>query len=287
MAIQKINSQQVRFNDPSGVVFIPYHEGVLMNTGYDVHDIVGDTFALSQDDAERNEIPWEFGDDPLDQNITLGAKTVTMQCLDFQDEIMKNLFGWNTDIDGFSIAPAQYKELNCLIILQFADKGKNVVMPNVKMDSKTVFENLRSDIARGELGGSLLSIGVIPSGETDEQQTSLMFVSNGKSFSIGDATVSIANNGDVSISGGSGATLLATKTFAYNGAADTYTVSSYTGTITVEENAGWLQTAVSGGTITITPQSNYSSESRSANIDVFDDDEPIGYIKVVQDGQSS
>lgn len=284
MGIQKINTSQVRFNDPTGVIFIPYEDGVLSNTGYDVHDIVGDTFSLSQEDAERNEIPWEFGDDPLDQNITLGAKTVTMECIDFQNEIMKNLFGWDTDITGFAIAPAKYKDLNCCILLQFADKGKTVVMPNVKMDSKTAFESLRSDIARGNLGGSLLAIGVTP-GEAEEVQTSLFFVDNGQSFSIGDATVSIASDGDVTIAGGGGSTTLTTLTFEYNGSAQAYTATAATGTVTASESAGWLQVAVNAKVVTITPTTNYGTSARSTSVEVFDDGVSMGVIKVIQNGQ--
>ena len=96
MAVTKINSNQVRFQDPTGVIFIPWNGtgGVIGTDGYDIHDIVGDTFSLTQDDADRTEIPWEFGDDPLDENISLGNRNLTMQCLDFQNDIMTNLFGW-------------------------------------------------------------------------------------------------------------------------------------------------------------------------------------------------
>ena len=64
MAITKINTNQVRFNDPTGIIFIPWENGAIGSDGYDVHDIVGDTFSLTQDDPDRTEIPWEFGDDP-------------------------------------------------------------------------------------------------------------------------------------------------------------------------------------------------------------------------------
>ena len=287
MAITKVNTSQLRFNDPSGVIFIPYVNDVLSNDGYDIHDIVGDTFNLSQDDADKTEIPWEFGDTPLDENVTLGTRNVTMECLDFQNAIMKNLFGWNTDVNGFSVAPAQYQDLYCCIILQFNDKHKNVIMPYVKMESKTVFENLHSDIARGTLGGTLLTKGITPSGETDEMQTALMFVDDNSAFDIGDATVSISSAGVVSISGGAGSDVLTTMNFTYNDSAKTYTASDATGTVTVEESAGWLSTSVASKTITITPQTNYSTVSRSANITVYDGDTVMGIIKVVQAGQAS
>ena len=200
MAVTKINSGQVRFYDPTSVIFIPWSDGAIGTDGYDIHDIVGDTFSLTQDDADRTEIPWEFGDDPLDENISLGNRNLTMQCLDYQNDIMTSIFGWTEDTDdSFVYAPSQYSELTCTIILNF--EGKSIVMPKVKMDSKTVFENLRTDIARGELGGVLYATPVKFGTGTSLEETGLFFVKHptstgSKSFTIG------ATQSGSSISGG-------------------------------------------------------------------------------------
>lgn len=187
-----------RFQDPTGIIFIPWTSASVLGTnGYDIHDIVGDTVSLTQDDADRTEIPHEFSDDPLDENVSLGNKNLTMQCLDFQNIIMKNLFGYNTDTPGFAAAPAQYKDLYCCVILQF--EGKSVVMPRVKMDSKTTLENMRTDIARGELSGVLYTTDV-KLGSTYTTETGLFFMDDGKNFTIGDTTVSISDDGDVTVS---------------------------------------------------------------------------------------
>ena len=212
MAITKINTNQVRFTDPIGIIFIPWANGVIGTDGYDVHDIVGDTFSLTQDDADRTEIPWEFGDDPLDENISLGNRNLTMQCLDFQNDIMTNLFGWEKDTVGdFVWAPSQYKDIYCTIILQF--EGKSVVMPKVKMDSKTALENLRTDIARGELSGVLYSTDIQFGSATELKESGLFFVKDGKNFVIGASdnggtisggvVVSISATGAVSIAANS------------------------------------------------------------------------------------
>jgi hypothetical protein len=203
MALTKINSGQVRFQDPTSVVFIPWSEGAPGTDGYDIHDIVGDTFSLTQDDADRTEIPWEFGDDPLDENISLGNRNLTMQCLDYQDDIMKTLFGWDTETDGFSVAPSQYSELFCTIVLRFSGIGKNIVMPKVKMDSKTAFENLRTDIARGELGGVLYATPVKLGAATSLTETGIFFAEDGKAFTVG------ATQSGSTISGGTIVTLTA------------------------------------------------------------------------------
>lgn len=203
MSLTKINSGQVRFQDPTSVVFIPWSEGAPGTDGYDIHDIVGDTFSLTQDDADRTEIPWEFGDDPLDENISLGNRNLTMQCLDYQDDIMATLFGWDTETDGFSVAPSQYSELFCTIVLRFSGIGKNIVMPKVKMDSKTAFENLRTDIARGALGGVLYSTPVKLGTASSLTETGIFFAEDGKAFTVG------ATQSGSTISGGTVVTLTA------------------------------------------------------------------------------
>ena len=203
MGLTKINSGQVRFQDPTSVVFIPWSENAPGTDGYDIHDIVGNTFSLTQDDADRTEIPWEFGDDPLDENITLGNRNLTMQCLDYQDDIMATLFGWDNDNDGFSVAPSQYSELFCTIVLRFGGIGKNIVMPKVKMDSKTAFENLRTDIARGELGGVLYATPVKLGTATSLTETGIFFAEDGKAFTVG------ATQSGSTISGGTVVTLTA------------------------------------------------------------------------------
>lgn len=285
MAITKIDTNQLRLSKPTGIVFFPYvRNGVLRGDGFDIHDIVGDTYSGTQDDPDETEIPHEFSDSPLDLSVTLGTETITMQCLDFQDDILKELYGWDTSVTGFAVAPAQYKDLNCLVILQFGTQGVNVVMPNVKMNSKSLLENLRSDIARGELGGTLLSASVILDDESTPIDTPKMFMKNGHSITIGNAVITIAADGTLSISGGENTPVLTTINIAYNGGAQSYTVTGATGTVTAIENAGWLTTSVSGSAITITPQNNNSPQSRSAIVTVYDDDEVLGTIKVVQAG---
>ena len=197
----KLNQNQIHYQDPIGVIFIPWSNGSMGSNGYDVNDIVGDTFSLTQDDATHNTVPHEFSDNPLDDNTTLGEQTVTMQCLDFQNDIMKNMFGCDTDTNGFVVFPKSYIDLYCTIILLFSNKA--LVLTKVKMDSKTVFENLRSDIARGELSGTLYDTPIKYSSGSVDGETAKFFMQYGKDFTISGVTVSIFANGDVDITGSS------------------------------------------------------------------------------------
>lgn len=158
-SLKHLNTGQRRFQDAKGMYVTPYDDGGLLGeTTYDIHDIVGDTLSITQDDAERTEIPWEFGDDNLDENIKAGKKNFSCQCLDFQNDIMLNLFGC-TEVNGAIAFPSEYKDLYVMIRIEFDDV--DLVLPYVKMDTKATLENMRTDIARGELAGTIMSKEVV------------------------------------------------------------------------------------------------------------------------------
>lgn len=206
----KIKNVEARYSDPTGVIFVPWTDGDTIGTiGYDVFSIVGDTFSVTQDDPDTTEIPHEFSDTPLDENTSMGTATLTMQCLDFDDDLLVQLFGCTKttigtgdkakDVISF---PAEYKDLYCLVQLEFADKV--VVFPKVKMNSKAVFENLRSDIARGELSGTLYNTDV-KLGETIVD-TPRLHVPAGVSYTVGGTVSGSTMTGGTTITVKSGST---------------------------------------------------------------------------------
>jgi len=206
----KIKNVEARYSDPTGVIFVPWTDGdTIGTTGYDVFSIVGDTFSVTQDDPDTTEIPHEFSDTPLDENTSMGTATLTMQCLDFDDDLLVQLFGCTKttigtgdkakDVISF---PAEYKDLYCLIQLEFADKV--VVFPKVKMNSKAVFENLRSDIARGELSGTLYNTDV-KLGESIVD-TPRLHVPAGVSYTVGGTVSGSTMTGGTTITVKSGST---------------------------------------------------------------------------------
>jgi len=206
----KIKNVEARYSDPTGVIFVPWTDGDTIGTiGYDVFSIVGDTFSVTQDDPDTTEIPHEFSDNPLDENTSLGKATLTMQCLDFDDDLLVKLFGCtkttigtgNTAKDVISF-PAGYKDLYCLVQLEFADKV--VVFPKVKMNSKAVFENLRSDIARGELSGTLYNTDV-KLGESIVD-TPRLHVPAGATYTVGGTVSGSTMTGGTTITVKSGST---------------------------------------------------------------------------------
>lgn len=206
----KIKNVEARYSDPTGVIFVPWTDGdTIGTTGYDVFSIVGDTFSVTQDDPDTTEIPHEFSDTPLDENTSMGTATLTMQCLDFDDDLLVQLFGCtkttigtgDTAKDVISF-PAEYKDLYCLVQLEFADKV--VVFPKVKMNSKAVFENLRSDIARGELTGTLYNTDVKLGDSIVD--TPRLHVPAGVSYTVGGTVSGSTMTGGTTITVKSGST---------------------------------------------------------------------------------
>ena len=206
----QIKNVEARYSDPTGIIFVPWTDGDHIGTdGYDVFSIVGDTFSVTQDDPDTTEIPHEFSDNPLDENTTLGTATLTMQCLDFDDDLLVELFGCTKTNVGTEQAPkyvvsfpSEYRDLYCLVQLEFADKV--VVFPKVKMNSKAVFENLRSDIARGELTGTLYNTDV-KLGDTIVD-TPRLHVPAGVSYTVGGTVSGSTMTGGTTITVKSGST---------------------------------------------------------------------------------
>lgn len=206
----KIKNVEARYSDPTGVIFVPWEDGdTIGTTGYDVFSIVGDTFSVTQDDPDTTEIPHEFSDTPLDENTTMGTATLTMQCLDFDDDLLVELFGCTKTTIGTGTSakdvisfPAEYKDLYCLVQLEFADKV--VVFPKVKMNSKAVFENLRSDIARGELSGTLYNTDVKLGDAIVD--TPRLHVPAGVAYTVGGAVSGTTMTGGTTITVKSGTT---------------------------------------------------------------------------------
>ena len=121
---------------------------------YDITNIVGDTTSVEQDDPEVNEIASEFTDAPLYENTTLGNTTFTCECIDMQNEVLKGLFGWETDTEGNVYAPAAYKPLYCKVELAFNTTDDIIVLPKVKMNSKATLASMRTDVSRGTISGT-------------------------------------------------------------------------------------------------------------------------------------
>lgn len=155
MAATIIDSGRRVFTNLKSILFTPYtDESTIGETTYDLVNIVGDTTSVEQADNDVQTIEHEFSSSPLYESVTFGDKTFTCECIDFQNDVLKNLFGWVTEEGGDAFAPLDYKDLYCKVEMQFNSTKDIVVLPKLKMNSKAVLSSLKTDASRGTISGT-------------------------------------------------------------------------------------------------------------------------------------
>lgn len=103
----------INLSNAIGMLLIPYtdNNGVLTpgDDIYDITEVVADTVSITPDDNEVNTTDAEFRDTPLFENVTLGKVQFAATCTDFQNDMMKAIFGWteyteykSVDVTGFA-----------------------------------------------------------------------------------------------------------------------------------------------------------------------------------------
>ena len=155
MAATVIDAGRRVFTNLKSIIFTPWtSESALGSTSYDLVNIVGDTTSVEQADNDVQTIEHEFSSSPLYEAVTYGDKTFTCECIDFQNEVLKNLFGWDVQEGGDAFAPLDYKDLFCKVEMHFNSTEDIVVLPKLKMNSKAVLSSLKTDASRGTISGT-------------------------------------------------------------------------------------------------------------------------------------
>ena len=168
MADQVIDTGKRVFTGLKALKFTPWtNDATLGTTTYDLVNIVGDSTTVEQADNDVTTIEHEFRAEPLYESTKLGSKTVTTECIDFQNDVLKNMFGWDTTEAGDAFAPIAYKDLYCKIVMEFNSTEDIVVLPKVKMNSKAVLSSMKTDVSRGTINGTCYSA-YVKAGETEK-----------------------------------------------------------------------------------------------------------------------
>lgn len=179
MAATVIDAGRRVFSNLKYIYFTPWDgESKPGTTTYDLVNIVGDTTSLEQADNEINALEHEFSNEPLYENITLGEKTFTTECIDFQDTVLKELFGWETDESGNAYAPISYKDLYCQVELGFNSTDDVIVLPKVKLNSRAVIASMKTDASRGNITGTCYSAYV------NGNETDMAVVKDGAEYTV-------------------------------------------------------------------------------------------------------
>lgn len=157
MATSVIDAGRRVFANLKYLYFTPWtDESNVGKTTYDLVNIVGDTTSSEQDENEVNELPHEFSGAPLYENVNLGKKNFTTECIDFQNDVLKELFGWTIDGNN-AYAPTAYKDLYCQIEIGFNSTNDVIVLPKVKLNSRAVIASMKTDAARANITGTCYS----------------------------------------------------------------------------------------------------------------------------------
>lgn len=173
------------FSNLKYIYFTPWtDESTIGETTYDLVNIVGDTTSSEQDENEVNELAHEFSNEPLYENINLGKKNFTTECIDFQNDVLKNLFGWKTDEEGNSFAPLTYKDLYCKVEMGFNSTDDIIVLPKVKLNSRAVIASMKTDAARGNITGTCYSAYVTAGTMNDETDMAVISAANAGSYTV-------------------------------------------------------------------------------------------------------
>ena len=192
MAKTVLDSERRVFTNLKAILFTPWtSESAVGETTYDLVNIVGDTTSVEQADNNVNEIEHEFSSEPLYENITLGKKSFTCDCIDFQNDVLKNLFGWVTTEGGDAFAPITYKDLFCKIEMQFNSTNDIVVLPKVKMNSKVVLSTMKSNVSKGTISGTCYSAYVKAGTKEEETDEAIVSATNAGTYSVSSTSTGV------------------------------------------------------------------------------------------------
>lgn len=172
------------FANLKALLFTPWtDESTLGETTYDLVNVVGDTTSVEQDDNEVNEIAHEFSSEPLYENVNLGKKTFTTEAIDFQKDVLQQLFGWTIDGEN-AFAPVNYKPLYCAIEMQFNSTEDIIVFPKVKLNSKAVIASMKTDVSKATISGSCYSAFVKVGGKEYDTDMAVIGKDNVENYSV-------------------------------------------------------------------------------------------------------
>ena len=182
MAFKKLDSGRIVLSNAAYLYITPYtDEDNLGADTYDIVNIVGDTLSFTPDDNTVNAKEWEFGDTPLFENITLGKIQFAATCIDFQNEVLKALMGWQLKGD-ILYAPTSYKDIYALVEVGFKNEDVVVVVPKLKLNSKAIISTLKTGTGEGTLAGTAYNQTIV-SGE-DTIETPMAFIPNGTEITV-------------------------------------------------------------------------------------------------------
>lgn len=185
MAVTQVDAGRRVFANLKALLFTPWtDESTLGTDTYDLVNIVGDTTSSEQEENEVNEIGHEFSSEPLYENVNLGKKSFTTECIDFQNPVLEQLFGWEVTEAGDAFAPLTYKPLYCKVEMQFNSTDDIIVFPKVKLNSRAVIASMKTDVSRANITGTCYSAYVTAGGTEADTDMAVIAAANAKTYTV-------------------------------------------------------------------------------------------------------
>jgi hypothetical protein len=166
MAIVKLDSGRIVASQAEYLNITPYvNEDELGTTTYGLPNIVGDSLSFSPEENTTNAVESEFKDDPLFENTILGKYTFNADNIDFSAKLLAPIMGWEADGDDV-YAPSAYKDIYALVEIGFRNEDMVLVAPKVKLNSRAIFESMKTGTGTVNLAGTAYSADITKGGKT-------------------------------------------------------------------------------------------------------------------------
>lgn len=194
---------------------------VLGEDVYDISAVIGDSIVIEQSEGNTETKYNEFVGSPLLECVSGGKVAFTAQCVDFQDTVLKSLFGAMVSENGAAALNDDYVLIYALIRVRFKDERlPDVILPKAQLNSRLFIQQMKTRSGQGNIAatahsfdiaiedlesqGHLLQFNELGGENTYVPYTPLVFVPHGytplfrhdgKNFSVVDfATGSVAHN---------------------------------------------------------------------------------------------
>ena len=185
MATTVIDAGKRVFTGLKGMDFTPWtNDSTLGDTTYDLVNIVGDSTTVEQADNDVTTIEHEFRAEPLYESVKLGQKSMSAECIDYQNDVLKIMMGWDTAEDGTAFAPTAYKDVICKVVLRFNSTDDIVVLPKVKMNSKAMLASMKTDVSRLTISGTCYSAYVKSGSTTKLTDMAVIPAANASTYTV-------------------------------------------------------------------------------------------------------
>lgn len=134
---------------------------VLGQDVYDISAVIGDSIVIEQSEGNTETKYNEFVGSPLLECVSGGKFVFTAQCVDFQDAVLKSLFGAMVSGNGAAALNDDYVLIYALIRVRFKDESlPDVILPKAQLNSRLFIQQLKTRAGQGNIAATAHSLDV-------------------------------------------------------------------------------------------------------------------------------